>query len=212
MKLNISKALLELKLEYSQLTEKFEEEKHELTSALLSEKSEIFDLESKVRYHWVSQLVKLAASQVQELSAQTQESVQARDLMSQQLNKVSIELQALKNSYQETRANMSKEQEKNVELGAELLTLVNQVPLARNRCKHLQCHCSQRDITAIQMTDLNKQLQALQARNASIEEGMFALQREREEQKLAYQQVQSELEVTRADKIKVHECQLKHGV
>ena len=109
-KLSIARALVELKLEYSAKQEQAEKEKFEITSALLAAKNEIFDLDSQL------------------LLAKTEGS-SMKEGMEDLEKKVSSDLEdmaGLRATLQEVREQYQRETDKNLELGAELLTLVNQ--------------------------------------------------------------------------------------
>ena len=109
-KLEISKALLEAKLKASEVAEAFETEKYEITTAMLNAKNEVSDLDIKLHDN-KSLLVK---SESQEASA-------LRDR-----EEIRKELQRLHEQSIAMKEKLALEQEKNVEVGAELLTLLNQ--------------------------------------------------------------------------------------
>ena len=109
-KLTIAKALVELKLEHSALREKSEKEHFELTSQLLTAKKQIVELDSKAL---------LAQSE----SVGHRESLSEVEILFQ---KEKDEACTLRATLAEVRDTLSKERTRNLELGAELLTLVNQ--------------------------------------------------------------------------------------
>lgn len=109
-KLSIARALVELKLEYSAKQEQADKEKFEITSALLAAKNEIFDLDSQLL------LAKTEGSSLKE----------ANDELERRVLVDGEDMAALRATLQEVREQYQREADKNLELGAELLTLVNQ--------------------------------------------------------------------------------------
>jgi chromosome segregation ATPase len=110
-RLTVSKSLLEVKLEKTQILEQAEKEKHELTTQLLAAKNEIFELEAELHQ------TKTQLADTEARAKEAEETVEA----------LSTELQSLKGAHAEVREQLRREEERNAELGAELLTAVNQV-------------------------------------------------------------------------------------
>ena len=113
---------MELKLEHSALRENSEKERFELTSALLAAKNQVMELDSKA------------------LLAQTESIGHKENLaeIEKILRKEEAEAMSLRATLQEVRDTLAKERQRNLELGAELLTLVNQRDLLQRQCNDLQ--------------------------------------------------------------------------
>jgi len=113
---------VELKLEHSALRENSEKERFELTSALLAAKNQVMELDSKA------------------LLAQTESIGHKENLaeIEKILRKEEAEAMSLRATLQEVRDTLAKERQRNLELGAELLTLVNQRDLLQRQCNDLQ--------------------------------------------------------------------------
>jgi chromosome segregation ATPase len=121
-KLSIARALVELKLEYSQLQEETEKEKFSSLSELVAARNAVVDLDAQIL---------LARTE----SMTHQENSQELD---KALKETQKELSATNASLLEVRDNLRKEEDKNVELGSELLTLVNQKAVIQQKCDELQ--------------------------------------------------------------------------
>ena len=108
-KLSVARALVELKLEHSAKTEQTEKDKFEITSALLAAKNEIFDLDQQLL---------LARTEGQSLKDSSEE-------LERRVQKDLDELVRVKASMKEVREQLQRETDTRIELGAELLTLLN---------------------------------------------------------------------------------------
>jgi hypothetical protein len=121
-KLSVARALVELKLEHSARQEQTEKEKFELSSALLAAKNEIFDLDAQLL------LARTEASTLKDNNVELEIRVQ----------KDQEEFAAARASLQEIREQLAREVDKNLEVGAELLTLINQKDVLQRRVDDLQ--------------------------------------------------------------------------
>jgi len=121
-KLSVARALVELKLENSARQEQAEKDKFELTSALLAAKNEIFDLDQ--------QLV-LARTEEGALKERSED-------MDRQVQKDQEELAGVRAALQEVRDQYQRESDKNLEMSAELLTLLNQKDVLQRRADEMQ--------------------------------------------------------------------------
>ena len=137
-KLSIARALVELKLQYSQLQEKAEKDKFDLTSALLTAKNEYFDLDAQL------------------LLAKTESGISADVVKeTENLHRLAMDdVAGLRASLQETRDRLAREEDKNVELGSELLTLVNQKEALSLKTRDLQ---GKLDQAVLRVTSFEKQ-------------------------------------------------------
>lgn len=121
-KLSIARALVELKLEHSQLEETLEKERFDLTSALLSAKNQNFDLDAQI------------------LLARTEgNAFKDSSIKFEQLLKIQKEENvSLNTSLAEVREHLQREEDKNIEMGTEILTLINQGNFLQHQCNDLQ--------------------------------------------------------------------------
>lgn len=121
-KLTIARALVELKLEHSQLREGIEKERFELTSHMMASKEQVKALQDKNE-------------------ASEKELTVTKDNLDSEKNKLISEQQeiaALKATLQEVRDTLNRERSKSLDLGAELLTLVNQKESLQTKSVELQ--------------------------------------------------------------------------
>lgn len=121
-KLITARALVELKIEHSHLLESSENERFELSSGLLSSKKRISELEKE-------------ETQLQNELAALKATLSERDVS---LAQEQMETASLKATLQEVRSTLARERDKNLELGAELLTLINQRDELQRKCNGLQ--------------------------------------------------------------------------
>ena len=131
-KLTIARALVELKLEHSQLREGIEKERFELTSQMMASKEQLKVLQDK---NEVSE---------KELTA-------TKDDLDSEKNKLISEQQeiaALKATLQEVRDTLNRERSKSLDLGAELLTLVNQKESLQTQTVELQRNLDNLSLTS----------------------------------------------------------------
>jgi len=128
--LEISKALLELKLENSEMTEKFETEKYEITTNMLNAKNEVSDLE-----------IKLADTKdvLEKSESMKKQALDDREEMRKELEKLHDNFIAMKEK-------QNLEHEKNLELGTELLTLRNQKDSFGKMNASLNAKCETQEI------------------------------------------------------------------
>ena len=109
-KLSIARALVELKLLHNDLQETAEKEKFEASSTILANKNELFELDEALQQHKLKLL-------------ETEESLRLSEAALAREKDDGISLRA---SLVEVRSQLEKESERNLELSAELLTVVNQ--------------------------------------------------------------------------------------
>eukprot|EP01041_Mallomonas_annulata_P000861 gene861-1676_t len=117
-KLTLAKTIVELKLKYGHEQEDAEREKFELSSNLLSAKSDICELES----------------QLEDVHTEISNKNQEIQKLEKQL-KTEKELSIANIS---VKSQLEKESERNLDIGAELLTLVNQKEALHHKCVELQ--------------------------------------------------------------------------
>ena len=171
-KLSIARALVELKLEYSQLQEETEKEKFSSLSELVAARNAVVDLDAQIL---------LARTE----SMTHQENSQELD---KALKETQKELSATNASLLEVRDNLRKEEDKNVELGSELLTLVNQKAVIQQKCDELQT----------QVDKLNVRLSVFDSQdeeNANLVESLKSELRSSDEALSASKRVQAEAEL-----------------
>jgi hypothetical protein len=116
-KLSVARALVELKLEHSAKQEQIEKDKFEITSALLAAKNEIFDLDQQLL---------LSRTEGQSLK-------DASEDLEKRVQKDMEELVTVKSALQEVREQLQRETDTRIELGAELLTLLNQKSILQRK-------------------------------------------------------------------------------
>jgi chromosome segregation ATPase len=121
-KLSLARALIDLKLEYSQLREKAEKEMAEATSSLESCNNKIEKLEEEIKT--LNEDIESKKKLIEELE---------NKLLTETKNNV-----ALQATLQEVRNTLSIERNKNLDLGSELLTLVNQKDFLQRQVNTLQ--------------------------------------------------------------------------
>lgn len=148
-KLSIARALVELKLEYSAKQEQTDKEKFEITSALLAAKNEIFDLDSQLI------LAKTEGSSLKE----TNNDLERRVLADNE------DMAALRATLQEVREQYQRETEKNLELGAELLTLVNQKSELQKKVDEQQQRI---DIATVKLTAMSTEEKEQSAQRQAV--------------------------------------------
>lgn len=137
-KLAIARAFVDLKLEHSKLQEQSEKQKFDLTSALLTSKNEYFDLDTQLL------LAKADKDSAIESKVQIEHILESKQ---EELIKVRAQLH-------EIREQLQREEDKNVELGAELLTLVNQREALQFKCNEIQ---NKLDLAQVELAVYNKQ-------------------------------------------------------
>ena len=137
-KLAIARAFVDLKLEHSKLQEQSEKQKFDLTSALLTSKNEYFDLDTQL----------LLAK------ADKDSAVESKVEIERILESKQEELIKVKAQLHEIREQLQREEDKNVELGAELLTLVNQREALQFKCNEIQ---NKLELAQVELAVYNKQ-------------------------------------------------------
>ena len=150
-KLSVARALVELKLEHSARQEQAEKEKFELTSALLAAKNEIFDLDAQLL------LARTEASTLRDSSSE----------LEVRLQKDQEDLAASRASLQEVRDQLSREIDKNLEVGAELLTLINQKDVLQRRVDDLQQKVDVANVKLAAVTNQENDMKKSQADSLS---------------------------------------------
>ena len=176
-KLSVARALLDIKMEHGQQTEKFEGEKYELKSELLTAKNEICELEIKLQ-----DAVKLSGDS----SARAEQAARESDEMR-------ADAQALRSKMAAASESLAAAEATKVDVQSELLTLVAKCEKLSSENGALQA-AAQRD--AASASGAQKSLSGLREREAQLE---AELQRERvthEDTRAA--KIKAELELERA--------------
>ena len=176
-KLSVARALLDIKMEHGQQTEKFEGEKYELKSELLTAKNEICELEIKLQ-----DAVKLSGDS----SARAEQAARESDEMR-------ADAQALRSKMAAASESLAAAEATKVDVQSELLTLVAKCEKLTSENGALQA-AAQRD--AASASGAQKSLSGLREREAQLE---AELQRERvthEDTRAA--KIKAELELERA--------------
>jgi len=171
-KLSIARALVELKLEYSQLQEEAEKEKFAALSELVAARNAVVDLDAQIL------LARTESMTHQENSSE----------LDKLLKEAQKELSGTNASLLEVRENLRKEEDKNVELGSELLTLVNQKAVIQQKCDELQ---SLVDKSNIKLSVYSSQ----EEENANLAESLKAELRSSEDALAASKRLQAEAEL-----------------
>lgn len=171
-KLSVARALVELKLENSARQEQTEKEKFELTSALLTAKNEIFDLDSQLL------LARTEASTLKDANFELEARIQ----------KDQEDFAASRASLQEIREQLAREIDKNLEVGAELLTLINQKDVLQRRVDDSQ---QKLDISNVKLAAVMTQENEVKK---SFSDTLVAL-RAREEENLALKRSVADVEL-----------------
>jgi len=165
-KLEISKALIELKLANSEMAEKFETEKYEVTTHMLNARTEVADLDIKLR-------------DVEEQLSQSQ------DKESQALSdhkEIRDQLEILDKANVEMRAKLSVEMDKATDLGTELLTLVNQKEAFGKENASLSAKCETQEV---KLGELAGQVEKAKSEVSTLQESL-------EKEKLELENVRGE--------------------
>lgn len=131
-KLTIARALVELKLEHSQLRESIEKERFELNSQNIASKEQVKALEDKNE-----------TSEKELTGTKVDLDDERNKLIAEQRETV-----ALKATLQEVRDTLNRERSKNLDLGTELLTLVNQKESLQTQNVDLQRNLDNLSLTA----------------------------------------------------------------
>ena len=181
-KLSVARALVELKLEHSARQEQAEKEKFELTSALLAAKNEIFDLDAQLL------LARTEASTLKDSHSE----------LEKRLQKEQEDLSGVRSSLLEVRDQLSREIDKNLEVGAELLTLVNQKDVLQRRVDDLQQKLDVANVKLAAVTNQENEMKKSQSDTLTAlrarEEENVALKRSVADVELDVKRVTLELE------------------
>lgn len=181
-KLSLARSLVELKLEHSQLQEKAERERFDLTSNLLTAKSDNFELDSQLL------LAKTENISLKENNAEMEKIIKTNQ----------EELAALNASLKEVRDNLKREEDKNVEMGTELLTLLNQKEALQARTNDLQRRLDEASVRLAVLTnhetEVDNNLEVLRAQLRASEEELTATKRQLGESELESRRLTLEME------------------
>jgi hypothetical protein len=159
-KLSIARALVELKLLHNELQETAEKEKFEASSTILANKNELLELDEALQQHKLSLV-------------ETQESLRVSEAALAKERDDAISLRA---ALVEVRGQLEKESERNLELSAELLTVVNQ-----------------RDYLSAQLAESRKSEERSAEQAKGLREEAEALRRQYQEVKESFVEAQEEL-------------------
>jgi len=172
-KLSVARALVELKLEHSAKQEQGEKDKFEITSALLAAKNEIFDLDQQLL---------LARTEGQALKDQS-------DDLERHVKKDLEELVQVKAALQEVREQLQRETEKNLDLGAELLTLLNQKSVLQHKVDDQQ---QRLDVLTVKLSALEGEEQEADKARSAVIDSLRAKEDEISKQKRAAMEAEME--------------------
>lgn len=171
-KMTISRALVELKLQHSQMQEQFEKEKYELTTSAMHNKNDLYDLDAQLL---------LSRTEVSSIKETTKE-------LEKNILDYQNALAAAKATIAELRDQQTLMNERNVELSGELLTLINQKENLSAKCKDLQ---NKRDQDALLLDTLKMQVRD----NETVANDLKIIIRDTEEKLLAARKAQGESEL-----------------
>jgi len=171
-KMTISRALVELKLQHSQLLEQFEKEKYELTTTAMHNKNDMYDLDAQLL---------LTRTEVSSLKETAKE-------LEKKIVDYQNALAAAKATIAELRDQQTLSNERNVELSGELLTLINQKENLSAKCKDLQ---NKTDQDALRLDAYKVQV----TENETVVTDLKVIIRDTEEKLLAARKAQGESEL-----------------
>jgi chromosome segregation ATPase len=196
-KLSLARTLVELKLEHSQLQEQAEKDRFDLTSNLLTAKSDNFELDSQVL------LAKTENISLKEDNTEMEKIIKTNQ----------EEMAGLNASLKEVRESLKREEEKNVELGTELLTLLNQKDTLQAKANDLQRRLDEASVRLAVLTnhenEVDQSLEALRAQLRTSEEELTTTKRQLGDSELESRRLAMEMERLSKDTQRANEDMAK---